>query len=167
MGVLGTWRGALELEAAGVLSRRPRVCCLQQASCAPMVAAWRSGATSISPHHIVAHPSGPARAILRGDPSTTYPYIREIVCASHGAFEAVDTAEIAAAQSLLRDAEGLYVCAASACTLAALRKLLRTGTVRQGETVLLNLTGGDREPGHPTRLTRLRRVEGRWAAQPE
>jgi len=65
MGVLGTWQGALELEAAGVLSRRPRLCCVQQASCAPMVAASREGAATIAPHHVVAQPRGPARAIRR------------------------------------------------------------------------------------------------------
>lgn len=62
-----------------------------------MVAAWREGALSIAPHHVVAHPRGPARAILRGDPSATYPHLREIVSASGGTFEAVDASEIAAA----------------------------------------------------------------------
>ncbi len=160
MGVLGTWQGALELEAAGVLSRRPRLCCVQQASCAPMVAAWREGAATIAAHHVVAQPRGPARAILRGDPSATYPYLREIVSASGGTFEAVDAVEIAAAQALVREAEGLSVCAAAACTVAALRKLVGAAAVRPGETVLLNLTGGDREPVTPTRYTWLRRVGG-------
>jgi threonine synthase len=140
MGVVGTWRGVLELEQARLLSRRPRLCCVQQVSCAPMVAAWRRGAASIAPEDIVVRPSGPARAILRGDPSATYPYLREIVSTSGGTFAAVDEFEIASARALLREAEGLDACAASACTLAALVKLIRTSTVRPGETVLLNLT---------------------------
>jgi threonine synthase len=162
MGVLGTWRGALELEEAGVLRRRPRVCCVQQASCSPMVAAWRDGAEAIAPRHVVARPSGPARAILRGDPTATYPYLREIVATSGGAFEAVDAAEIAAAQALLHATEGVTACAASACTVAALGKLVRAGVVEPGETVLLNVTGRDREPVPPPPHLRLVRADGGW-----
>lgn len=65
----------------------------------------------------------------------------------------------------MREAEGLSVCAAAACTVAALRKLVRAAVVSPGETVLLNLTGGDREPAPPRRYTWLDRADGGWVTR--
>lgn len=42
MGVVGTAKGAGELPAFGFPATRPRLICVQQASCAPMVTAWQA-----------------------------------------------------------------------------------------------------------------------------
>jgi threonine synthase len=129
-----------------------------------MVAAWREGGAGIEPRHVVARPHGSARAILRGDPTASYPYVREAVAASGGTFEAVDEAEIAAARDLLLHGEGIVACEASACTVAALRRLVARGTVARHETVLLNVTGGVREgPPPPAHARLVRQASGEWA----
>jgi len=43
MGVWGAFKGARELHALGRIDRLPRLLCVQQESCAPMVSAWRDG----------------------------------------------------------------------------------------------------------------------------
>jgi threonine synthase len=73
MGVYGTYKGAKELLALGHISRLPRLLCVQQETCCPMVRAWQAGSETIRPQDIVHKPEGIAKAILRGDPSRAYP----------------------------------------------------------------------------------------------
>jgi threonine synthase len=162
MGVFGTYKGAKELLAAGVISRLPRLCCVQQESCSPQATAWEEGSPVIQPHHIVAQPFGPARAILRGNPSQVYPYMREILTEAKGTFAKVSAAAIEEARELVRTTEGLEICHASACTVAGLRQLLARGVVSRDETVLLNLTGADREFAHPAHYSVLERTPAGW-----
>jgi threonine synthase len=163
MGVFGTWMGAQELTKAGVIPRPPRVVCIQQDTCAPQVNAWKDGSGEILPEHIVPLPTGPARAIMRGDPTHVYPYMRAIVRESGGTFESVSEQEILDAQRLIQETEGIPACAASACTLAGLRKLIAQGMVSTQETVMLNITGADREFRHPKHYTILERRPDGWA----
>ena len=86
MGVYGTYKGAKELHAIGHIDRLPKLLCAQQASCAPMVHAYEEGSDAILPKHVVARPEGIAEAILRGDPSRVYPYVKGIVVESGGDF---------------------------------------------------------------------------------
>jgi len=162
MGVFGTWVGAKELLKAGVIDRPPRLACIQQETCAPQVNAWKDGSKEILPNHLVPQPTGPARAIMRGDPTHVYPYMQALVRESGGTFESVSERQILDAQRLIQEAEGIPACAASACTLAGLRKLLEQGTVSKDETVMLNITGADREFRHPKHYTILERKDGGW-----
>jgi threonine synthase len=165
MGVLGVWRGALELREAGLLDRLPRLCCVQQESCAPMALAFAEGSAAILPRHVVARPSGPARAILRGDPTAAYPYVRTAVLASRGRFEVAPVAEILRARTLLREVEGVDGCEAAACTVVAAAGMIRAGAVAPGEPVLLHLTGGPRPAAHPPPHRRLVRRGGEWVPE--
>src|SRR5581483_748360 len=94
MGVYGTYKGARELLRLGRIPRVPRLLCVQQDTCAPMVRAFEDGSPVIRPGDIVERPTGIATAILRGDPSRAYPYVREIVLESRGRFVAVAETEI-------------------------------------------------------------------------
>ena len=162
MGVFGTWMGARELLKAGVIDRPPRLACIQQETCAPQVNAWKDGSREILPKHLVPQPTGPARGIMRGDPTHVYPYMQALVRESGGTFESASERQILDAQRLIRETEGIPACAASACTLAGLRKLIAQGTVSKEETVMLNITGADREIEHPKHYTILERKDGGW-----
>jgi hypothetical protein len=104
----------------------------------------------------------PARAIMRGDPTHVYPYMRALVKESGGTFESASEQQILDAQRLIPETEGIPACPASACTLAGLRKLMAQGTVSTEETVMLNITGADREFTHPKHYTILERTDSGW-----
>src|SRR5205085_3403221 len=97
----------------------------------------------IRPQDVVEHPSGIASAILRGDPSRTYPRVRDLVAESGGTFVAVDEVEIREARDQVETLEGIDPCFAAAAAVAGLAKLRRLGALGADETVLVNLTGRD------------------------
>jgi len=144
MGVHGAWKGARELQALGRLERLPRLLCVQQESCAPMVAAWESGSATVRREHVVEHPRGIATAILRGDPTRTYPHVREIVLASGGTFVAVDERAMRRAREQVQELAGLDPCFAAAAAVAAAAKLAARGDIDREDVVLVNLTGRER-----------------------
>jgi len=144
MGVYGTFKGATELHALGRIDRLPRLLCVQQQKCAPMATAWAEGSSRIRPEHIVHRPAGIARAILRGDPSAAYPHVRQILLESRGMFAVVDEQEIRRMRTLIEDLEGVSPCFAASAAVAGLAKTVARGDVPACDTVLVNLTGGDR-----------------------
>jgi threonine synthase len=164
MGVYGVYKAARELLALGLIERPPKLLCVQQETCAPMVSAWRDGSETIRPEDIVRRPTGIAAAILRGDPTKAYPHVRRLVVESGGTFVSVSEAEIRAAHRRLREDEGIEACFAGAAALAGLIQARRDGIVSAAETVLVNITGGERET-HPagSRTQWLSRGPSGWA----
>ncbi len=163
MGVYGVYKGARELLELGVIERLPRLLCVQQETCAPMVSAWRAGSDQIRPEDVVARPTGIASAILRGDPTKAYPHVCRLVVESGGTFTAVSEEEIRAAHGLLHEHEGIASCFAGAAALAGLLQARRAGIVSGSETVLVNVTGGERGE-HPagSRTHRVQRTATGW-----
>ena len=163
MGVFGTHKGAGELLALGRIDRLPKLLCVQQESCCPMVRAHREGCAEIQSRHIVSHPTGIAEAILRGDPSRVYPAVRGVVMGSGGGFESASEAEIREARKMLEEVEGGHCCFSAATALAGLVKKVRNRDFPTGESVLVNLTGGTREPSsQPVPVTWLQRDGETW-----
>jgi threonine synthase len=144
MGVYGTWRGAQQLFRMGRLSRLPRLVCVQQDTCAPMVHSFRAGSPVTRPEDVVHDPVGIAEAILRGNPTATYPHLQRVVKESGGLFEAVSEAEIRDAQRMLFELEGIEACPSAATTIAAARKLHAQGVIDTDEVIFANITGGVR-----------------------
>ncbi|MFL6124029.1 pyridoxal-phosphate dependent enzyme [Actinophytocola sp.] len=155
MGVYGAYKGVMEYRAMGRLRGLPRIVCAQQQRCAPMYRAFHDDAETIRPEHIEKKPRGVAKAILRGDPTDSYPFMRSVVLDTAGTFEAVSDDEIHAAQHQARELEGLDMCLSSSVALASTLKLARTGWIRPDEVVLVNITGADRPPVPPTNITRV------------
>jgi threonine synthase len=142
MGVYGTWRGAQQLFRMGRIARLPRLCCVQQDTCNPMVRSWRAGSPVTRPQDVLHEPTGIAEAILRGNPTATYPHLEPVVRASGGTFLEVGEAQIREAQELLHDYEGIEACPASATTIAGIRLLEQRGELHRDDVVLANITGG-------------------------
>jgi threonine synthase len=140
MGVYGTWKGARELRALHLTDTLPRLVCVQQETCCPMVKAFEEGSPEIKEHHVFHNPTGIAKAILRGDPRGCYPYVYSAVRDSEGTFVSVSESEILEAQVRLREMENLECGPCGGTTIAAVTKLSRKGLIPQGDTVLLNLT---------------------------
>ncbi len=164
MGVYGTYRGAKELLAMGRTSSLPRLLCVQQETCCPMVRAFEAGSPVIRPQDVVERPSGIASAIMRGDPRRAYPYVHRIVTESGGTFASVSEREIREARGMVEDLEGISPCFDAAAAVAGLARLARTGVVAPDSTVVVNLTGGDRPAGGPPEDVHwLERTDGGWA----
>jgi threonine synthase len=144
MGVYGTWRGAQQLFQMGRITRLPRLVCVQQDTCDPMVRSWRSGSAFTRPEDVVHEPEGIAEAILRGNPTQTYPHLRNLVYRSGGTFLAVSKREIREAERMIRELEGIDACLSSATTIAAARRMAKAGEMRREDVVFVNVTGGNR-----------------------
>jgi threonine synthase len=164
MGVWGTYKGAHEFLKLGKINQLPRLLCVQQESCSPMVHAFEEGSDSIRPHHIVERPFGIASAILRGNPTKAYPYVRRIVMDSNGGFVSVSEADIRKAKSIMEDQEGISPCFTSATAVAGLAKMVAAGKVPANDTVVINLTGGDRNLEANSKHTHwLHKTEQGWS----
>jgi threonine synthase len=140
MGVYGTAKGAAELLALGRIGRIPRMVCVQQESCAPMVRGFERDVPSLPDEFVVENPSGIAEAILRGDPRGCYPYVFRMLKDSGGTAVSVSEWEIIEARSQLQRTEGLECGFSAATTIAALKKLTERRSVGSDDCVLLNLT---------------------------
>ena len=163
MGVYGVYKGAQELLGMGVASRLPRLMCVQQESCSPMVRAWEEGAETVAKHHIVENPEGIAKAILRGDPSRVYPYMRKIVIESDGTFLSVSEQQIREARTLVMDLEGIDICFSAATAVAGVIRQARAGLLDPDTRILINLTGSDRHYDQvPDDVIHLHREQGAW-----
>ena len=146
IGVYATSRAARELVALGYTRTIPRLVCVQEATCDPMVRSFGRGAGVFDRRDVVARPRGLATPTHRGDPSRSYPYVRAAVLTSNGTMLSVGADTMREMRELAMATEGLEICYASAMTIAAARDLARSGRVRTDAVVLLNLTGAERPP---------------------
>jgi threonine synthase len=160
MGVYGAWRGAQQLFRMGLIRRLPRLACIQQDTCAPMVHSWRAGSATTRPQDIFSEPTGIAEAILRGNPTHTYPHLHQIVRQSGGTFVAVSEAQIREAQLMVQELEGIEICPSSATTIAAMKVMTQSGELHGDDVILANLTGGIRSTAvTPKEYTTLTKAE--------
>ncbi|MCY3018303.1 MAG: pyridoxal-phosphate dependent enzyme [Planctomycetota bacterium] len=162
MGVYGVYKGANELLSLGRIAKIPRLLCVQQDTCCPMAKAFQAGSDTIRPQDIFPRPTGIAQAILRGDPSRVYPYVRRIVKENGGTIVAVDQARIVAARQMVRQLEGIDICYTSATAVAGLIAQVEQELVPRQDTVLVTLTGADRPPKPPRTVHWLERTSRGW-----
>jgi len=146
IGVYATHQAARDLIAVGLARSAPRLVCVQEDTCAPLVGPFLRGAEKIDEGDIVAQPRGLATATLRGDPSAAYPHLRRVVTASGGTMCAVSGDALSAARELALRTEGLEICPTSAMTIAAAQSLAARGVFGRDSVVLLNLGGAERPP---------------------
>jgi threonine synthase len=134
--VLGCDIGFGELLRRGEIPALPRLYAAQPANCAPLHASFIAGRDDLTP--VEARPT-----IAEGTAIARPVRGREVLAAvrrSGGATIAVSEAEIEAALRELGRI-GLYAEPTSAVAAAALTRLVDTGAVRPGETVVAILTG--------------------------
>jgi threonine synthase len=137
LGPLGVYRGFKELFQMGLIDRIPKLGIIQAEGCAPMVNAFKAGKD-------VANPVIPDTSIIilsTGDPGKVYTYLWNLTQQFGGMMEAVSDAEAFAAMRSLAKSEGMAVEPATAVAFAGLEKLLRNGTIKADEKVVVNCTG--------------------------
>ena len=137
-GLIGMWKAFDEMEQMGWIgSERPRMITVQSETCAPIVRAFEKGerfADEFENASTVASGLRVPKAI--GDF-----LILDAIRASGGTAIAVSDEELVKAVGELGAAEGIFAAPEGAACLPALRKLIESGEVREGETVVLFNTG--------------------------
>ena len=125
-----------EMKQLGFIARLPKISVIQAEGANPLVRTIReNGGERLIP----VHAETMATAIRIGNPASWKKALR-VINESEGTVEQVSEIEIAIAKAEI-GAEGIGCEPASAVTLAALKKLVKNGFVKSGESVVLVLTG--------------------------
>lgn len=139
LGPHGVLKGFDELRRMGLIDRIPRIAVIQADGCAPMVHAWKAGASVAEP---VPSPNSRIFTLSTGNPGRGYTLLRErILAASGGAFESVSDEDAIQAMHTVARMEGLSIEPAAAVAFAGVRKLARQGVIQADERVVVNLSG--------------------------
>lgn len=137
LGPLGVHQGFKELFDMGLINRIPKLAIIQTEGCAPMVQAFKAGkdvADAIVPNTSII-------ILSTGDPGKAYTYLWKLTEQFGGVMESVTDAEAFAAMRALAKSEGMAVEPATAVAFAGFEKLIRSGTVKPDEKVVINCTG--------------------------
>ena len=126
-----------ELRALGFIDKMPRLAVVQAAGSAPFYEYWHGGGQRH--FQAVEHPETLATAIKIGDP-VSWPKAMHEITASDGLVEKATEQEIADAKAWIGRA-GIGCEPASAASLAGIRKLRASNTIRAGDDVVGVLTG--------------------------
>ena len=131
-------KGFAELADAGLIERRPiRFVGGQAAGCAPVATAWEQGTTDVQP---VRTPDTFVRSLAIGNPADGR-YSVEQANASGGSIEAIPDEATAAAIRQVAVLEGIFSETAGGVTVAAAEAARRRGVIREGDEVVVLLTG--------------------------
>src|SRR5512138_210684 len=137
LGPLGVYQGFKELFNMGFINKIPKLGIIQAEGCAPMVNAFKAGkdtADAIIPETSII-------ILSTGDPGKAYTYLWKLTQQYGGVMESVSDAEAFQAMRSLAKSEGMAVEPATAVAFAGLEKLIRNGTIKPNETVVVNCTG--------------------------
>lgn len=133
-GLIGMWKGFMELERVGWIGRkRPRMVAVQAEGCAPIVRAFVEGKDK-------AEPWLDARTIASGlrVPEAVADFLMlKVIRESRGKALSVGDAEMVQEIDAVARLEGLFISPEAGASFAGLRRLVREGWVRNRETVLL------------------------------
>ncbi len=125
----------VELKQLGVVDKLPKVSVIQAEGANPLYTLVRDGRSEL----VAVEAETLATAIRIGNPASWKKSLR-VLQATGGQVEQVSEAEIAIAKAEI-GADGVGCEPASAVTLAGLKKLVKSGFVGAGESVVLILTG--------------------------
>ncbi|MDJ0754047.1 MAG: pyridoxal-phosphate dependent enzyme [Ardenticatenaceae bacterium] len=138
MGPVGVMKGFAELEAMGMVDKRPKLGCFQVSGCAPMAIAFEKG---LSTPENVMQPVTDIATLATGIPGQAYEVLVELIDQYGGTIRSVSDAEAFRALKVLAQMDGFSVEPATAVTFAGLINLIREGVIKPEETVVVNCSG--------------------------
>jgi threonine synthase len=137
-GIVGMWKAFEEMEEMGWLDgKRPKMYCVQAEGCAPIVRAFRDESEFAELWENAATIAAGLRVPAAIGDYLILGALRE----SGGGALTVSDEEILDYMKRVASLEGMFVCPEGAATVAALSKLLASGTLKPTETILLLNTG--------------------------
>jgi threonine synthase len=131
------WKGFREFQSLGIVQGIPKMVGVQSEGSAPIVKAYNLGLSVLEPEP---NPETIASAIRIGNP-VNWRRALQAIRDSGGLATSVSDGEILEAQKLLASKEGIFVEPASAAPIAALKKLIRAGSIDPEETIVCVATG--------------------------
>lgn len=137
IGPLGVWKGFSELHRMGLIDKLPKLAIVQAMGCSPMVQAFHADAERATP----VIPKTLIHVLATGDPGYAYVQLREAALSNGGTFLAVEDGETFTAMRHVATRAGLSVEPATAVAFAGMEKMLRDGTIKPGEIVVVNASG--------------------------
>jgi threonine synthase len=139
IGPLGVMKGFIELHRMGFIDKIPKFACIQTEGCAPMVHAWNLGKDTAQP---VQDPRTVIITLATGDPGRTYTLLKQKMDnGSGGTFQSVTDEEAFRAMHYVAKMEGLSIEPAAAVAFAGMVKLVRDGTMKSNEIIVINCSG--------------------------
>ncbi len=137
-GLIGMWKAFDEMEQMGWIDhKRPRMVTLQSSTCAPIVRAFEKGERFADEFENAATLASGLRV-----PKAIGDFlILDAIRASGGTAVAVTDDELIAAVAEIGAATGIFAAPEGAACLPALRNLIASGFVKEGESVLMFNTG--------------------------
>lgn len=137
-GLIGMWKGFAEMEALGWIGQeRPRLVCVQASGCAPVVAAFHSGAEKTAPW---LDPRTEALGLRVPSPIAGFICLRALR-ETRGTAVAVAEEEIAPATRELAARSGLDICPEAGAAWAAAQNLRARGWIASEERTVVFNTG--------------------------
>ena len=115
----------------------PHIHGAQTAGCGPIVEALKRGREVVQP---VAKPNTIVKSLAIGTPADGYYAIR-VMKESGGSGEAATDPEVIAGIQLLAETTGIFAETAGGVTVACAKKLIASGAIPRGESVVLCITG--------------------------
>jgi threonine synthase len=138
MGPIGVVKGFNELLELGLTDKVPAIGIVQSAGCAPMVSAFQAGQSIATP---VENPQTLIATLSTGRPGRAYEILWGLMQKYGGTAESASDEEAFETLRLLARVEGLSVEPATAVTFAGLFRMVRRGTIRPDDVVVVNCSG--------------------------
>jgi len=138
MGPVGVWQGFEELIQMGLVSRMPRLACIQAEGCAPMTRSFQAGLETAQP---VPNPTTLIATVATGSPGAAYVFLRHAILEGGGVFEMVSDEEAFRAMHVLAKMDGVSMEPAAAIAFAGLFKLVAQEIVKPDDVVVVNCSG--------------------------
>lgn len=138
MGPVGVWKGFEELLTMGLVTRMPKLACVQVEGCAPMVHSFRAGLEEAEP---VLNPQTRITTVATGRPGPAYAFLRRVILEHGGTFEVVSDEEAFRAMHVMAKMDGISMEPAAAMAFAALFKMVSQGLVKPDDVVVVNCSG--------------------------
>ncbi len=135
--ISAAWKGFNEFYDLGLIKSLPRMIGVQAEGASPISEAVKKGAKTIRRDP---RPETIATAIRIGSP-ISWKKALDSIYSSRGTAETVSDEEILDAQRLIARLEGLFIEPASAAPIAALKKLLTRGELKEDDVVVSVATG--------------------------
>ncbi|MCS7252443.1 MAG: threonine synthase [Armatimonadota bacterium] len=131
------WKGIKECYRIGLIeSVRTKVHGAQPSGCAPVVNAFKLGASMPKP----VKPQTIVKSLAIGNPADGI-YALRAIRESGGVAEEVTDEEVVEAIKLLAETEGIWAETAGGVTIAVLKKLIRQGIIKRDELTVALVTG--------------------------
>jgi threonine synthase len=145
LGPHGVTKGFEELKQMGWIDKIPAIANIQADGCSPMVHAWKQNLEVAEP---IRSPRTHISTLATGDPGRTYTLLRQRMLQGGagedhrgGTFDSVTDEEAFRTIHILAKMEGLSIEPATAVAFAGLVKMVRAGTIKPTDTVVVNCTG--------------------------